>query len=454
MDATGLFEAVLHRLVEVDAGALRRATWAVVDDVAEIASRLAAGDDPSPLVVAAGPATGARAAVPAWAEPLWNGPAVVRIGVAGGGDDAADSSGGMSSAALSAAAGRPLAVHRTIRAHRRGWGWPLRIGVRSERAAALLAEIESLAYLRPLFVAAEVVAGAAEAVDVDVLIVERDDLPFEHGAMVANAVFVLGAGTVTRETLGFCTGWLGAAAVVAVPSSDVTWFEDLLRGLSHNQPFDVAVGGAIGDALLYADTSWLALTSLRELAARWRNSILPSAVDVALDVPDSLHRCGVSADQLLIDQLADAMVELTGRQSYSSEMELATAQADVSTAAAARGQTGMRLVDQDVEAAPEEPVAEEPVAEEPGPLDHLDLDAIRDLDVIREIQIDLDDIDWLVRDDTSVVWGGGGGGGGEEDMAEPPMVDERPPLGGDLDHSPPPSHPRRRLPGAGRPMGR
>ena len=417
MGAIDLLDAVVHRLAGADAGALRRATWALVDDATEAAARLEAGE-PSPLIVSDRAPDDASAAVPAWAEPVWNGPEVIRIGVAieRGSLEGSDV---VSSAALSAAAGRPVAVHRSITAHRRGWGWPLRVGVRSNRAAELLAQINALAYLRPLFTACEVVADAPEAVDVDLLFVESDGLPFEHGAIVANAVFVLGAGSLAPEALQFCTGWLGAAAVVAVPTGGVGCFEALLRGLSHNQPFDVAVGGAAGDALLYADTSWLVLTSLREMAARWRDSLVVADDDTPLGVPDSLHRCGVGGDDLPIGRLADVMADIANRLSYSSELELATAQADVSTAAATHGLDGMRLVEQDVEAAPAPPVADAPEAHDDPDIDH--------------IRIDLDHVEFETDSDATLVWGGGGGEEGEDaeedmaDMAEPPMVDEPPP---------------------------
>jgi hypothetical protein len=329
----GLLDHVLARLAVEEVGGFEAALWREDHVISDPDRRRAMAFDQRPLMVwPDGAPRDQPVELPAWAAAEWHGDAVLRLSVTPQWDDPGWRP--LSSAEASRRLARRVAVHTPVHAYRYSWGWPLRIAAVGPSAQRWADAMNSVAYLRRLF---EVTAFHSELPAdgrFELLLVADDVRPFEPNGARCSAALVVGHGAIAAAQTferGELRDWifhgLLAAGAGFVTTEVDAWFERLLRELSHNKPLDVALADADGESVLFADPHWLQVTSLRTLAMRWQQRV---DSDAMVEVPPSLQRFNVPAGLVPMRDLATRMVEVSLRESYSNEDQIADAQAAVS----------------------------------------------------------------------------------------------------------------------------
>ena len=162
-------------------------------------------------------------------------------------------------------------IHRGT-SWRFSWRWPMRIGVvdgppgeRWRRALerSPYATLYEVSVLRPTGdgqLNTEVPSGTDELLDI--VFVEAGTSP---AAQNATCVVLLGEDTSPAErVLQGLSDYRHAAIVIGAASSDPEWFQEAVRGMSHDLPIDVAMRLASPTSLIAADTGLLPLTAVRQ----------------------------------------------------------------------------------------------------------------------------------------------------------------------------------------------
>lgn len=158
--------------------------------------------------------------------------------------------------------GRHLIAPSVLGRHagRFSWRWPIRIGIAEGphrdrwRRALERSPYGSLYDLQAV--------EADPAQPLDIVFVDADAAT---AAPAATCLVVLGDATSAAErTLQGLAEGPQAAIVIGAASSDLGWFDDAVREMSHDQPLDVALRIASPDAVIAADPSLLPLTAARQ----------------------------------------------------------------------------------------------------------------------------------------------------------------------------------------------
>ena len=147
------------------------------------------------------------------------------------------------------------------------WRWPLRVGVLASPTAH-----ESCRTMRGNNNFADQyevrVVGPDERAELDVLVVDEAD---PVSAAAPGAVIVIGddidpTDVQAMDERAHRGAGLEPGAVITIPDRDLTWFEDLVRELSHDRPLDAAVGLARPDALTVGSPRLFGVTAIRNWA--------------------------------------------------------------------------------------------------------------------------------------------------------------------------------------------
>lgn len=202
------------------------------------------------------------------------------------------------------------------------WRWPLRVGVvASPEAQRLVAEAQGQGRFVDQYTVRTV--DTREDAEVDILIVDAEVA--EQPAASAGAVVLVGPpipadaqGLAARLDLG---RGLRCGALIAVPDRTLTWFEDVVRELSHDRPLDAAIGIVRPDAVTVGDPRFFGVTALRNWAMqvtqqlRDRQAVAAPFAEIATTVPfDSEARGGrITAEEVRnVERANGVTVEIRG----------------------------------------------------------------------------------------------------------------------------------------------
>lgn len=176
------------------------------------------------------------------------------------------------------------------------WRWPLRVGVLSDAGPLLVETITGTGEYLEHYDVTEL--RPSDDRSIDILVVDPSATVATLDLDAIGAVIVLGSGA-NPVTAGFDVGLsLGAGAVVALPDRDLTWFETMVRELSHDRPLDAAVRCARDHAVVLGDPDFIVTTSLRG----WARQIARLADD--------------RGDR----ELAEELVRIIGHRSFDREV--------------------------------------------------------------------------------------------------------------------------------------
>lgn len=203
------------------------------------------------------------------------------------------------------------------------WRWPLRVGVAASPDAARLVDEANGQGQFPDQYSVRIVDAAEEA-DLDLLVIDEDLA--EHPLAHAGAVIVVGSEIAAGDAQALATRLdrgrsIESGAIIATPDRVLGWLELVVRHLSHDRPFDAAIGIVRPDAVITGDPRFLAITAIRnwnlqvDQQLRDRLQIVPPFADIARTVPfDSENQGGhVTAGQVSAVEAANhTTVEIRG----------------------------------------------------------------------------------------------------------------------------------------------
>lgn len=173
------------------------------------------------------------------------------------------------------------------------WRWPLRVGIGAGPRSLLWQQEFGRSPYAQLYDGRIAVSG--DEGPLDILLVDAEAPP---PPLTASCIILIGGSTSPAELVARGHKEFQSAIVAGVDAADISWFDEVIRGMAHDLPVDVALRFAVPSSLVAGDAYLLNLTAVRQWVLEVEDQIREPEIKGPNLVPakDLLHQGVVTPD--------------------------------------------------------------------------------------------------------------------------------------------------------------